>query len=39
MKLHLKEELPVVDKANKLIGRIGLFDIVKSVFRQKGIIN
>jgi len=38
MKLHLKEESPVVDKAGRLIGRIGIFDIIKSVFSQKGII-
>ncbi|MDD4980492.1 MAG: CBS domain-containing protein [Candidatus Omnitrophica bacterium] len=38
MKLHLKEELPVVDRGGKLVGRIGIFDIIKLVFRQKGII-
>ncbi|MFA5090015.1 MAG: CBS domain-containing protein [Candidatus Omnitrophota bacterium] len=38
MKLHLKEELPVVGRADKLVGRIGIFDIIKSVFNQKGII-
>lgn len=38
MKLHLKEELPVVDRAGRLTGRIGIFDIIKAVFNQKGII-
>jgi len=38
MKLHLKEELPVVDRAGRLTGRIGIFDIIKLVFNQKGII-
>lgn len=38
MKLHLKEEFPVVDKAGKLLGMIGIFDIVRHIFRQKGLI-
>jgi len=38
MKLYLKEEFPVADKAGMLIGRIGIFDILKAVFREKGII-
>jgi CBS domain-containing protein len=38
MKLHLKEEFPVVDRAGRLTGRIGIFDILEAVFRQKGII-
>lgn len=38
MKLHLKEEFPVVDRAGRLVGRIGIFDIIKIVFGQKGII-
>jgi Mg/Co/Ni transporter MgtE len=38
MKLHLKEEFPVVDRAGRLVGRIGIFDIIKAVFSQKGII-
>jgi len=38
MKLYLKEEFPVVDRADRLIGRIGVFDILQAVFRQKGII-
>ena len=38
MKLHMKEEFPVVDRAGRLVGRIGIFDIIKAVFSQKGII-
>jgi acetoin utilization protein AcuB len=38
MRLHLKEEFPVVDKAGKLVGMVGIFDIIQTVFRQKGII-
>ena len=38
MKLHLKEEFPVVDKGGKLVGMIGIFDIIRQVFRQKGVI-
>lgn len=38
MKLHLKEELPVVDRAGRLRGRVGIFDILKAAFREKGVI-
>lgn len=38
MKLHLKEEFPVVDRSLKLVGIIGIFDIIQQIFRQKGII-
>lgn len=38
MKLHLKEQFPVLDKSGKLVGMIGIFDIIREVFRQKGII-
>jgi CBS domain-containing protein len=38
MKLHLKEEFTVVDRAGKLVGMIGIFDILQHVFRQKGVI-
>lgn len=37
-RLHLKGELPIVDNEGKLVGIIGMFDIVREVFRQKGII-
>jgi len=38
MKMHLKEEFPVVDRAGKLAGMVGIFDIVRHIFRQKGVI-
>ncbi|MFH0913442.1 MAG: CBS domain-containing protein [Candidatus Omnitrophota bacterium] len=38
MKLHLKEEFPVVNSSGKLVGMIGIFDIIRQVFREKGII-
>ncbi len=37
-RLHLKDEFPVIDNMGKLVGIIGVFDIVREVFRQKGII-
>ena len=37
-RLHLKEEVPVTDKAGRLVGMVGVFDIIQAVFRQKGII-
>jgi CBS domain-containing protein len=38
MKLHLKEEFPVTDKTGKLVGKIGVFDIIRRVFQEKGVI-
>ena len=38
MKLRLKEEIPVKDKAGKLVGMVGIFDIMRYVFKQKGVI-
>lgn len=38
MRLHLKEEFPVVDKTGKLVGIIGIFDVIHQAFREKGII-
>jgi len=38
MRLHLKEEFPVVNKAGELVGMVGIFDLIQAVFRQKGII-
>ncbi len=38
MKLHSKEQLPVVDKEERLIGIIGLFDIVLGIFKNKGVV-
>lgn len=38
MRLHLKDEFPVVDNTGRLVGMIGVFDIIRVVFSQKGII-
>lgn len=38
MKLHLKEEFLVTDKTGKLVGKIGIFDIIRRVFQEKGVI-
>lgn len=37
MKLHLKEQFPVIDKTGRLVGMVGIFDIIREVFRQKGV--
>ena len=37
MRLHKTQRLPVVDKEESLVGIISLFDIVLSVFKEKGI--
>lgn len=38
MKLHRLRRIPVVDKENRLLGIISLFDIIMAVFKQKGIL-
>jgi len=38
MQLHKCEQLPVVDAGGKLVGVIGLFDILLSIFCEKGVI-
>jgi len=38
MKLHLKEEFPVTDKTGKLVGKVGIFDIIRRVFQEKNVI-
>ncbi|RMF91976.1 MAG: CBS domain-containing protein [Candidatus Schekmanbacteria bacterium] len=38
MKLHKKDELPVIDKEGNLKGLVGIFDIVCSVFKERGIL-
>ncbi len=37
LKSHKKDQMPVVDEAGKLTGIIGLFDIVRFVFKEKGL--
>ena len=38
MKIHSIDRLPVIDRKNKLVGMIGVFDILVALFRDKGII-
>jgi CBS domain-containing membrane protein len=38
MKLHKLEFLPVVDSQGKLVGIIGIFDIIRNLFADQGII-
>lgn len=38
MKLHGKEQLPVVDDENRLVGMIGMFDIVVDLLKEKGVV-
>lgn len=38
MRLHKKERLPVVDKDGRLLGIIGIFDIVWQMFKEKEIV-
>jgi predicted transcriptional regulator len=38
MQLHRIDQLPVVDSEDKLVGMIGEFDILLSLFKEKGVI-
>ncbi|MBL7081333.1 MAG: CBS domain-containing protein [Candidatus Omnitrophica bacterium] len=38
MQLHRQEQIPVVDEEGKLVGMIGMFDILLALFREKGVI-
>ena len=38
MKLNRLEQLPVVDREGRLVGMIGVFDIVQALFKDLGII-
>ncbi len=38
LQLHKREKLPVVDKDGKLLGIIGIFDIIWRMFKGKGIV-
>ncbi len=38
MKLHNKERIPVVSSEGKLLGMIGIFDIIWRMFKEKGIV-
>ena len=38
MKAHSIDRLPVIDRKKRLVGMIGVFDILVALFREKGII-
>ena len=38
LSLHRKEQLPVTGKDGRLLGIIGIFDIILRMFREKGIL-
>jgi len=38
MKLNSVDTLPVIDKEGKLVGMLGIFDILRAIFKEKGII-
>lgn len=38
MRLHKKERLPVVDEHGKIVGILGIFDIIWRMFKEKGIV-
>lgn len=38
MRLNKKERLPVVDEQGKLVGIIGIFDIIRRMFKEKEIV-
>ncbi|MDD3296967.1 MAG: CBS domain-containing protein [Candidatus Omnitrophica bacterium] len=38
MRLHKKERLPVVDGQGKLVGILGIFDVIWNMFREKEIV-
>ena len=38
MQMYNRESIPVIDKDKKLVGIIGIFDIVMAIFREKGLI-
>jgi Mg/Co/Ni transporter MgtE len=38
MKLHQRSAVPVIDKKGKLVGMIGIFDVIFAVFRERGVV-
>ena len=38
MRLHKKERLPVIDKEGRLVGILGIFDIIWRMFKEKEIV-
>jgi CBS domain-containing protein len=37
LRMNKVQQLPVVDEENKLVGMIGIFDIVLHVFKERGV--
>jgi len=38
MRLHQKEQICVVDFQNRLVGILGIFDIILNLFRSRGLL-
>ena len=38
MQLHALDTIPVIDRNNKMVGLISIFDILMGVFKEKGLI-
>ena len=38
MRLHKKERLPVIDEEGRIVGILGIFDIIWRMFKQKEIV-
>jgi Mg/Co/Ni transporter MgtE len=38
MRLHDREQIPVIDKDKKFKGIVGIFDIVTNIFAERGIL-
>ena len=38
MQLHNRSAVPVVDKDKKLVGIVSVFDVVMTIFKQKGLV-
>jgi len=38
MKMYNREQLPVIDKDHKLVGLLGIFDIILTILREKKLI-
>ncbi len=38
MRLYKKERLPVINKQGKIIGIVGIFDIIRRMFKEKQIV-
>jgi len=39
MRMNNRCHLPVVEKGGELVGIVGIFDIIREVFRMQGVID